>query len=137
MFTQETTGVSPILIGRRQWLLAEVVFGSPKKRCAGVGICSMNPLSTEPANSAFPCQKVLAQLSVQKPQRFILRLVKQGLCPNLAERQFPQNQFKLPRSFRIPDSICKRLKIQNASIPAGTYQVEESEEGYSIYMNLE
>ncbi|GJM32812.1 MAG: hypothetical protein DHS20C18_18130 [Saprospiraceae bacterium] len=136
MFIQNKPSVSSLGVERRHWTLAEVVFGSPKKNCAGVGICSMNPLIQEPTNYAFPCQKVIAQLMVEKQQLLLLRLSKQGLCPHLAMRQFPKNKFILKTNFKLPASICARLNIQKDLIPAGTYSVEENEESYCICMAL-
>mgnify|MGYP005666333775 CR=1 FL=1 len=137
MFTETKTRARRLLkVGRRHWTLAEVVFGSPKKRCAGVGICTMNPLNQAPGNNKFPCQKVIAQLMLTDEKTLALRLVKDDLCAQIANRQFPQHKFILKQTFKLPDTLCEELDIQSSSISAGNHLVEETEGSYIIHLSL-
>ena len=116
--------------------MAEVVFGSPKKRCAGVGICSMNPLHETQRNSAFPCHKTIAQLTVLQHETLQIRLEKDGLCDQLAGRQFPKHKFTLKQNFKLPATICAALDIQQGTVPAGVYPVEETDNSFVLALAL-
>lgn len=103
---------------------ANIVLGSPKKSCDGIGICrieraswSMNERGTD------KCRQAKALLVV-KGEKVVFYFIKHTLPPCVKRKQFVEYLFKMEASVAIPDSLCKELHLpQNTYLLPGDYDV--------------
>jgi hypothetical protein len=101
-------------------LRADVVFGSPRRNCAGSGICRIVAWS-DLATKSTQCPQYRARLYKSQPQELLLEVP----LTNMPRRQFDQlffgPHFVVEATFRLPLSITRTLFGHRTEIAAGEY----------------
>ncbi|MEZ5039181.1 MAG: hypothetical protein R2828_04800 [Saprospiraceae bacterium] len=134
MTTQKTTKCTAIQLKTTPFVVAEVVFGSPKKNCAGIGICKVSPV--ENVLPSLPCRSVTTEIAAIKNNVLRLRLSMQGLCANMIDRQFSQGRFKMEESFQLPAWLVDQLQLSANQVKRGTYTLVFEEQHIIISLRL-
>jgi hypothetical protein len=103
---------------------ANIVLGSPKKRCDGIGICRIERASwVADEKGTEKCRQAKALL-VAKGEKVVFYFIKHTLPPCITRKQFVDNLFKMEASVAIPDSLCMELYLpQNTCLLPGDYDV--------------
>jgi len=105
-------------------LKADVVFGSPSKRCAGIGICKVNPHDTGTLDFKLPCcQKVETEINPIAKDQLEFRFSRSKICKTLIARQFAFSRFRITDPLILPDWLTTQLKITPSSLIKGAYPV--------------
>lgn len=105
-------------------LKADVVFGSPTKRCAGIGICKVNPHQSGTLDLKLPCcQKVETEIDQIAKDQLEFRFSRSKICKKLIARQFAFSRFRINDSLILPDWLINELKITPSSLAKGAYPV--------------
>jgi hypothetical protein len=101
-------------------LKADLVLGSPKSGCSGVGICH---ISVSVDKSEFPCPAYPTHL---------FRTCKGGLAVAFSEQRLPEavllehfsgGVFRVTDRFIMPKSLAGTLGLKNRVIHPGAYKV--------------
>lgn len=100
-------------------LRADVVFGSPKRNCAGNGICRMLAVTSLRPLTATPCPYFRTTLRAIAADRLLLELSADQLPQSQFERLFGDQLFRVEATFRLPLSITRPLFGHRVAIPAG------------------
>jgi hypothetical protein len=105
-------------------LKADVVFGSPAKRCAGIGICQVNPNDAGTLDLKLPCcQKVETEINQIAKDQLEFRFSRSKICKKLIARQFAFSRFRLNDPLMLPDWLTDQLKIAPSCLTKGAYPV--------------
>ncbi len=134
MTTLKTAEFKAIQLKSSPFIVAEVIFGSPKKNCAGIGICKVSPVDN--MSTTLPCRSVSTEIASIKSNAVRLRLRMDGLCSNLIDRQFKHGRFKMEEAFELPLWLVDKLKLSASHIKAGSYPVIFDEAHIVIQLRL-
>lgn len=134
MTTLKAANFTAIQLKSSPFIVAEVIFGSPKKNCAGIGICKVSPVDN--ISTTLPCRSVSTEIASIKSNAIRLRLRMDGLCANLIDRQFKHGRFKMEEAFELPLWLVDKLKLSAGHIKAGSYPVIFDEEHIVIQLRL-
>ncbi len=134
MTTLQTANFTAIQLKSTPFIVAEVIFGSPKKNCAGIGICKVSPVDN--ISTTLPCRSVSTEIASIKSNAIRLRLRMNDLCSNLIDRQFKHGRFKMEEAFELPVWLVNKLKLSAGHIKAGSYPVTFDEEHIIIQLRL-
>lgn len=134
MTTLKTAEFKAIQLKSSPFIVAEVIFGSPKKNCAGIGICKVSPVDN--ISTTLPCRSVSTEIASIKSNAIRLRLRMDGLCSNLIDRQFKHGRFKMEEAFELPLWLVDELQLAARQIKAGQYPVSFEEEHIVIQLRL-
>jgi len=121
-YNQKTTS-----IWTTKHVKAEVVFGSPKHRCQGVGICKVMPLL-----STQETRRPIAYISILPNEKVKFEFLKDSLNEDMLETHFKDMLFIVVDEFYFSDVMLKRIKKDDLSITPGMYQIRETEYFYTI-----
>lgn len=111
-----------------------VILGSPKRNCAGQGICRVDSTPMRAATLDIrPCQSVAALANSVVNGRFQLHFEKASLCPHAQLRHFGNAGFQVNERalVRIPQWWRADRYIQ-----PGKYAITESEHCYTVCFEL-
>ena len=106
---------------------AEVVFGSPKHRCQGVGICKVMPLF-----STQETRRPIAYISIIPNGKIKFGFLKDSLSQDMLETHLKDMLFIVVDEFHFSDVMLKRIKKDVLSISPGMYAIKETEHFYTI-----
>ncbi|MEN0046152.1 MAG: hypothetical protein AAF806_03725 [Bacteroidota bacterium] len=106
---------------------AEVIFGSPKHRCQGVGICKVMPLF-----STQETRRPIAYISILSNEKIKFEFLKDSLNQDMLETHFKDMLFIVVDEFYFSDVMLKRIKKDALSIAPGMYNIKETEHFYTI-----
>lgn len=134
MTTLKTAETTAIQLKTSPVITAEVIFGSPKKNCAGIGICKVSPVDN--VATSMPCRSVPTEIVRIKRNSLRLRVPMDGLCANLIDRQFRLGRFKMEEAFDLPDWLVVQLQLPAAHIKTGSYPVTFSHSYVEIILRL-
>lgn len=134
MTTLKTAEATAIQLKNSPIIIAEVIFGSPKKNCAGIGICKVSPVDN--ATTVMPCRSVRTEIAGVRNNSLRLRVPMDGLCANLIDRQFRLGRFKMEEAFELPEWLVAQLQLPASRIKAGSYPVNFSERHIDIQLRL-
>lgn len=101
-------------------LRADVVFGSPKRNCAGSGICRMLA-RTGARRAPFSCPSQATLLRALRPDWLLLECSVEGISPEQWDLLFGGSRFRVETTFRLPLTITRPLFGHRVEIPAGNY----------------
>lgn len=106
-------------------ITADVVFGSPAKRCVGIGICKVNPYdATLSVDHALPCcQKVMTQIRLIGADQLEFCFSRQKICKKLIARQFAFSRFRIEDETIMPEWLNEELGIPAVRLVKGAYPV--------------
>ncbi len=110
------------------FVLADVVFGSPREDCAGTGICRIEAHRGAPAASSGPreCRRARAVLSSPDAHSLVLRFHNSDLCSHLFRHYFRNEVFCLPQACSLPGELAQSLQLAHNELVPGTYPIEQS-----------
>lgn len=116
---------------------ANIVLGSPKKNCEGIGICRIERAAvSKPMPTSRKCCQAKA-LIIRKEGRLIFYFIKHSLSPCVVKKQFQNGQFKLTESILIPDDIGHELGLPaQSSLTTGYYDVIDLGTHLSIAISI-
>jgi len=79
------------------WIFADVLFGSPKRRCAGQGICKVEVLAgnAPPMRVRDKCNYANAILCITDHGTADLYFIKASLCSKLIRQYFVESYLEL------------------------------------------
>lgn len=106
-------------------LTAHVVLGSPKKNCAGIGICRIERAARheDAASSPKRCCQAKALLT-SKDDKLILYFVKHSLPACVLHKQFKNDHFPVDSEVFLPNEIALELGFRPGTfIVQGDYKV--------------
>lgn len=106
---------------------AEVVFGSPKHRCQGVGICKVMPLF-----STQETRRPIAYISTIPNGKIKFEFLKDSLNQDMLETHFKDMLFIVVDEFHFSEVMLKRINREALSIASGMYSIKETEHFYTI-----
>jgi hypothetical protein len=116
---------------------ADVVFGSPTKRCVGIGICQVNPYRSNAVNRNLPCcQQVETTLQLIHPDRLEFSFSRKKICKKMIGRQFAYSKFRITDGLRLPEWLEASLEIGKAHLVPGTYPVLFGEESIRVSIKI-
>lgn len=105
-------------------ITADVVFGSPAKRCVGIGICKVNPHNALPADLALPCcQKVITQIRRSTPDQLEFNFSRRKICKKLISRQFAFSRFRIEDETVMPGWLSEAFDLEEVRLMRGSYPV--------------
>ncbi|MEZ4986063.1 MAG: hypothetical protein R2795_13675 [Saprospiraceae bacterium] len=122
-----TTRNIPRFLDVKTGLPVQVTLGSPRRNCAGLGICKierMEIIATAPIEAK--CGKVAGLLSV-KGSRIVLYILKYSISECTLRKHFSNGILQLEDSYSIPSKIAEMLGIEETqtAIRAGLYKVHD------------
>jgi len=103
----------------------EVIFGTPKRNCDGVGICRL--IAVEFVRVRWKCPSARAWLFTGPTGTVCLRFDCQRLPQEYLERYFKDQIFRVEEDFPISKAMISTLKISPFTIVSGKYSVKVSE----------
>ena len=107
-------------------LVADVMFGSPNRSCAGAGICRVTaPVAQEMSiNGRWGCHRAMALVRFVPPQAIIFHFVIQSMCRKAIRAYFAGDEFLVEDPFDFqPDYWAEGRLIR---IQPGLYPVSRS-----------
>ncbi|HNM24026.1 MAG TPA: hypothetical protein PKL15_01300 [Saprospiraceae bacterium] len=131
MFHSSTTGFSlqaerprAIVSILPDFILADVIFGSPREDCAGTGICKIEAIADMPS-AAGPreCRRSRAALSAPDPQTLVARFRRSDLCSHLLRNYFRYDVFHLPQSCELPGALAQAMHLSSNVLQPGCYPI--------------
>ncbi|MCC7504339.1 MAG: hypothetical protein IT259_03515 [Saprospiraceae bacterium] len=107
------------------FILADVVFGSPREDCAGTGICRIEAQGDFPGATAGrrECRRAKASLSAPDPYSLQVRFQRHDLCSHLLRNYFRHAQFHLPQSCELPSALAQDLQLEGRVMQPGQYAI--------------
>lgn len=102
----------------------EVIFGTPKRNCDGVGICRL--LAVEFVRVRWKCPSARAWLYSGPAGSVCLRFDRQRMPPSYQDRYFRGQIFKVEEDFPIPQALLSGIKMPPFTIVSGEYSVKVS-----------
>lgn len=120
-----------------RFITADVVFGSPAKRCAGTGICKLQPHATASAQAAVPCcQGVSTDISLEPSGRLAFTFSRSGICKKLISRQFAFSRFRIEHALPLPHWLTQALQLPAAQLERGVYPVVFTKKNIKVSVRL-
>lgn len=109
----------------------EVIFGTPKRNCDGVGICRL--LAAEFVRVRWKCPSARAYLYPISGGGVCLRFDRQRLPQEYQDRYFRDQIFRVEEDFHIPQSLISVINMTSFTIVSGEYSVKVSERFLEIF----
>lgn len=118
----------------RAYTIVAVEFGYPlaNGNCGHVGICRIEDASipgVANANKRKRCRRALALLSPKADGALHFFFPADNMLPCTAKAFFSHATFNIPADFDISPGL---LSVERATILAGHYPIEKSDEGYLV-----
>lgn len=102
---------------------ADVVLGSPKSKCSGVGICR---ISASGSGKTYLCPVYSVELIGCGGNQMKLIFEKAHLEPSIMEKHFKGGYFCVEEDYIIPRDLVERLKMKKRWIRPGVYPVQQT-----------
>lgn len=110
--------------GKERTVKADVVFGSPTKKCVGIGICQVNPYGSIPKNRSIPCcQQVETQIQAVQLDWLQFSFSRKEICKKMIAQQFAYSRFRITDSLLLPNWMMESLELGEARMVPGVYPV--------------
>lgn len=110
--------------GDRKLIVADIMFGSPHKNCAGVGICKVisRPSENVYAGRNNKCKSAVAMVRIITRRVLVFHFVRRSMCAKTRDKYFRNNIFEVedPFEFQLPDAE----EGENMVIEPGLYAVK-------------
>lgn len=115
-------------------LVADVLFGSPKKRCAGAGICKViAPVAQELShNGRWECNRAIALVKMEPPDMLVFQFVKHSMCREAISKYFGTGIFLVEDPFEFRQNYWSE---GSRTIVPGAYPVMQSKEYLAVRFN--
>lgn len=110
-------------------LWVEVIFGSPSKKCAGLGICEMIAATLTNCIIRRPCPSTSALLFLQDSYLYLLTPTN-SLLPQLSDRQFSRNYFYMEEDYYLPRAAAAYFNLPQVGIKRGRYTLTKNSKYY-------
>ncbi|MCB0552190.1 MAG: hypothetical protein KDD02_01465 [Phaeodactylibacter sp.] len=123
--------------GFNEVLVADVLFGSPNKNCAGAGICRVTaPVAQElSAEGRWGCHRAIALVRAVSPTAIVFHFVLQSMCRKAIKAYFTGDTFLVEDPFEFqPDYWSKGQPI---TIQPGVYPVVRSKDYLTVAFEKE
>ena len=119
------------------FILADVVFGSPREDCAGTGICRIEALAASPA-AAGPreCRRARATLSSSDAHSLVLCFRRSDLCSHLFRHYFRNDHFCLPQGCSLPGELAQSMQLAYNELIPGNYPIAQSGDLFRITLKV-
>lgn len=133
----EPAGFAGLLYyGKSAGVYCDVIFGSPKDECRGMGICKIDLGVTSKTNNKS-CNRAKSLLRViPETQSIALEFCKTAICLNLFRRIFSQETFILPETYYINRNVSGQFGLDLLKIPAGRYPILGNSETFVIVFSV-
>lgn len=103
---------------------ANVVFGNPKNKCLGTGICGVyTTQSVELLTDK--CAFTKAHIYNQNENTLSFHFAKKDMCEKCIEKHFGKGIFTLSEEASIDEEILSKLRVSRSRLMPGKYQVLE------------
>jgi hypothetical protein len=112
---------------------AEIVLGSPKSKCSGVGICR---LLASGSGKTFPCPVHSVEVIGCAGNQMKIIFDKAQLGPSVLEKHFEGGYFCMEDDYIIPRDMAKILNMQKRWIRPGIYPVRQSSGYLMVVLTL-
>lgn len=112
-------------------LRAVVVLGSPRRECAGSGICMIT--TAHALNSRWRCPHLLAEISKIAPNVLSFRFLKQYASVPAIENYFSTGHFTISDAYYLPLYLLRRIDLPwSVYIAPGLYPVVETDDTWEL-----
>lgn len=119
------------------FLLADVIFGSPREDCAGTGICKIEALGHSPAAAGVrECRRARAVLTAPDPHSLQIRIRQTDLCTQLFRQYFREDRFRLPQSCPLDAALVQQLQLAGDVLRAGVYQIGTNDGCFCLILSV-
>lgn len=113
----------------------DVVFGSPSKHCAGLGICMIfhhDPM----LKHKIKCPGFIAFLSSTPDRRLRFRFPKAGNADEQLAARFVNNYFLVEERFYIPRALAQAWRLPSVWAAPGLYPVLETTQEWLVQIRM-
>ena len=111
---------------------SQVVFGTPSRDCSGSGICKVYTIHAAKRLN-ISCEMVRVRFALQGMD-LQLCFSEQECTDQLIKKHFCNDHFLVAEHFQLPGWLSRKLDIQAAFIPNGSYPIKHRN-GF-IWLNL-
>lgn len=120
------------------FILADVVFGSPREDCAGTGICRIEAIGISPSASAAPreCRRARATLSTTDAHSLVLSFRRSDLCSHLFRHYFRNEVFCLPQGCSLPGELAQTLQLAGNELVSGNFPIAQNGDFFRITLKV-
>lgn len=112
---------------RAKCIKSEVIFGSPKNRCKGSGICKVLTLS-----AGRETKRPIAYITLEQHQKIRFDFVKETLTQETINQHFSDGKLTVTDRFLFPRPILRNWGLERLVIEPGFYEVSESQQFYTV-----
>lgn len=116
--------------------VADVLFGSPNKNCAGAGICKVIAPAVQEMNieGRYGCNRAIALVKIEPSETLVFQFVRHSMCRKAITKYFGNNFFVVEDPFEFhQDYWSKECKM----IQPGVYPVARSKDFLTVRFNKE
>lgn len=112
-------------------LVADVLFGSPNKKCAGAGICKViAPVAQEMSpDGRWGCNRAVALVRIDASDTLVFQFVKHSMCRKAISKYFGTGIFLVEDPFEFRQSFWSEGA---RTILPGAYPVMQSEDYLAV-----
>ena len=116
--------------------VADVLFGSPNKRCAGAGICKIiAPVAQEMnTDGRWGCNRAIALVKVDASDTLVFQFVKHSLCRKAISKYFGNGIFLVEDPFEFRQNFWSEGA---RTIKPGAYPVVESKAYLAVRFEIQ
>jgi hypothetical protein len=101
----------------------DVVLGSPKSKCSGVGICR---ISASGSGKAYSCPVYSVEVIGCGGNQMKIIFEKEQLGPSILEKHFQGGFFCVEEDYIIARDMAEMLNMKKRWIRPGVYPVQQS-----------
>lgn len=117
--------------GRNKHFQAVVVLGSPRRECAGSGICMITTARAIKDN--WHCPYLLCEISMPNSNALHLCCWKRSANVTNIGRYFLRGSFEIPDAYVLPLSLVNYMGLERGTyIVVGVYPVVETDETWEF-----
>lgn len=112
-------------------LVADVLFGSPNKNCAGAGICKViAPVAQETSpNGRWGCNRAIALVKIDTSDTLVFQFVKHSMCRKAISKYFGTGIFLLEDPFEFRQDFWSE---GSRMIRPGAYPIAPGEDYLTV-----
>lgn len=135
LVTHENQSYYPTPTRHKTKIYANARFGIPSENCVGLGVCSIELLSSIHDTPAIVCDCDNGRVTIENlgGDRLRFQFLKSDLSPKSKAKHFDNNIFVIQEDFDLPSSVTRILGFKK-TLKAGTYSVIEETLVYSIFL---
>lgn len=116
-------------------IYANARFGIPSQDCVGLGICSLELLSSIHDTPAIACHCDNGRVIIKAlgGDRLCFQFLKCDLSPESRVKHFDNNIFVIQEDFVLPISITRILGFKQI-LKSGAYPIIEEKQHYKVFL---